>query len=119
MGYRDNVDKLAADRGIPNPLEDKDIAVSGMTYWTSEGSIIVDASSMNRVIRLFLQSRAEMLKHPATGALPGRLEVDDGLLAAAAEFFSELWDHEPGLGTHKNLDALRAAKGRIVELHWW
>ncbi len=115
MAYRDNVQALADKRSIPNPLEEKDINVGGLRFWTDDGPVTIMGTDMNRGGRLFFQEEAENTPR-ITESIPGTLEIDNRFRERAAAFFAEVWDDKPGTGTHPILDAIRAS--RQVDLYW-
>lgn len=115
MAYRDNVQALADKRSIPNPLEEKDINVGGLRFWTDDGPVTIMGTDMNRGGRLFFQEEAENTPR-ITESIPGSLDTDGAFRARAAAFFAEVWEHEPGMGTHPVLDAIRVATK--VDLYW-
>lgn len=115
MTYRDNVQAVADKRGIQNPLLEQDLAVGGMKFWTPDGPVTIMATDMNRGSRLFFMEQADA-EPRITESIPGTLTVDDRFRQAAALYFAELWDHEPGKGTHPVLDAIRTATK--VDLFW-
>lgn len=110
MTYRDNVQAAADKRGIPNPLQESDLAIASLTFWGDDGPNPIVGTDMNRAGRLFFQIMAEELPRMAE-SLPGSLDCDRYLREEAAKFFAERFENPTPIFV-----AIRTSKK--VDLGW-
>jgi hypothetical protein len=114
--YRQNVVKLCKQFGIPhNPIPAGTVKVMVLTFWCDGVPITIAGTDMNRAGRLYFGSLVP--EEDRRSYSPGSSVVLDEEMHRDMEgFFADLWNHEPGQGTHKLLDAARRAQ--LVEVFW-
>jgi hypothetical protein len=117
--FRKNVaalcERLGIETGADNRVQEKDLKVMSLCFWTDDRSITIAGTDMNRASRLFFQDLV-----PEEGrqnySTQSYISCDRTFSDRFTEFFAEMLEHEPGTGVHPLLDAARTAT--MVEIFW-
>ncbi len=113
--FKRNVSALCDELEIENPVQEKDLQVMALCFWTDDRSITIAGTDMNRVSRLFFQELVPEGER-RNYSTKSYITCDSAFTALFNEFFAEMLDHEPGTGVHPLLDAARTAT--MVEVFW-
>ncbi len=113
--FKGNVSALCAKLGIENPVQEKDVRVVSLCFWTEDKPLAITGTDMNRASRLFFQDLV-----PESGrrnySINSYISCGEEFRSRFNEFFAEMLEHEPGTGIHPLLDAARTAT--MVEVIW-
>lgn len=113
--FKEHVAALCDKVGIINPVQEADLKVMSLRFWTDDKSITIAGTDMNRASRLFFQDLVPE-KWRINLSTQSYITCDAAFTDRFTEFFAEVLDHEPGTGVHPLLDAARTAT--MVEIFW-
>ena len=111
MAYRDNVQAMCDRLGLPNPICEDDVKISGILFYQAGSKyIMIRGDKMNKAGRVFFQE-----KFSGPDFRVNSVDISTKFKEAAALHFAELWSDAEVAGR----SMLVAFKGaRNLELRW-
>lgn len=113
--FKGNVKALCKKLGIENPVQERDVRVMALCFWTDNRSVTIPGTDMNRASRLFFQELVPEGER-RNYSTKSYITCDSAFTARFNEFFAEMLEHEPRKGVHPLLDAARTAT--MAEVFW-
>lgn len=107
--YRKNVQAMCDRLGLPNPIQENDIVIQAITFYSKDQEKRIEGTDMNCAGRLFFQDRLLPNRYKS------RLAIDSLLIKAAQNFFAENWNDAEENG-RQMLIAIKSA--RRYKVHW-
>ncbi len=101
--YRKNVQAMCDRLGLANPIQEKDLSIARISFYSWFSVIHIDGTDMNRSGRLFFQERFGEKKYTGT------IQITETLRLEASKFFAENWIDATEKG-RKMLVALKSSQ---------
>lgn len=114
-GYRNRVQVMCDTLGIPNPIQEDDLTVSGLAFFPPGGDEWIDVygTDMNRAGRLFFQMHVDRNGREPHTTLGGE-EVEE-LKTLGEKHFRDMW-HDAEEKDRQMLTNFKTAD--LIEIHW-
>lgn len=83
--YLKNVQAMCDRLGLPNPINEDDLQIKSISFYTATRVNWIEGTDMNRAGRLFFQEQMGVSRSS------GPIAITESLRASAASFFAENW----------------------------